>query len=928
MRSLAVQDVQVLVLPDLDSKGGKGGLFERFLARHLAEQYGFESPTSSNLNVTSEGIELDVTARHKLTGGQAIAECKAYNRNVKAAELAAFYGKLTIERFEDANAFGLMVALPRLTADGEEKAREIEVKDSAFKYLSANDIGTSLQRDGVVAGLPESVVDASDHSILITEHGVFAACIELDAAERTPKRVAVWGTAGESVPSVVMELLSESDYALGNAVYDVGTKSSGSIPSAAPAPAPLLTRVVGSGSDFEYQMPASPKFFVGRRAVVERLVELADAARGSVVVLNAQSGWGKSSLALKLLDLVSRTKGAGSVYDARTANDQRYVVEALRQVTRDAEQAGIVELPDTASWATLESSLATLRSLRWLSSDRPVLVFFDQFENVFRSAELTRVFRDLALGIRDVDGPLILGFAWKTDLVGWTEGHPFQLRDDIRGAGSVIVIEPFGPGEVDTILRRLAKQAAVPLVPDLRARLRQYSQGLPWLLKKLADHVLRELRAGQTQEALLAESLNVVGLFEADLAELNPREQGVLRHIAKFAPTAAVEVTERFGPESVQSLVDRRLVVQVGDRLDTYWDTFRDFLNTGNVPVQESWILRQTPNSVGRLLATVLELGGNASVKELCDELDTSDRFIFNLSRELRLLGVTAHEPNRVRIIDEVLQAGDLELEIRRRVSSALRRHRAFSSFRDLAERLGGSVTAEAYARDLPTAFPAVAVADVAWSSYARVFLGWLDYAGLVVRRGGRYSLAGDTNSTSTIRLLDARSPVKSRPGVPQIAPRRAINILKAIHAAGEVPLPTAAKDREAAIALHALGAINVKTDKMMTLKSAGLVTAAGDIDPGTLKGLLLGVPGGRAGIEALESDPSMGPLKVGISIATAIEATWTEGTTHGVGGYFRAWAKLAGLKIETPPRKTGPQRAASSESPGQGELFAESPAS
>lgn len=927
---MAVQDVLVLVLPDPDSKGGKGGLFERFIARHLAEQYGFESPTSSNLNVTSDGIELDVTARHKLTGGQAIAECKAYNRSVKAAELAAFYGKLTIERFEDASAFGLMVALPRLTADGEEKAREIEARDSAFKYLSANDIGASLQRDGVVAGLPALVADASDHAILITEHGVFAACIELDAAERTPKRVAVWGTAGEPVPSVVIELLADSDYALGNVVYDAGGKPAASAASAAPvpAPAPLLTRVVGSGSDFEYQLPASPKFFVGRRAVVERLGRLADAARGSVVVLNAQSGWGKSSLALKLLDLVNRTKGTGSVYDARTANDQRYVVEALRQATLDAEQAGIVEIPTAASWATLESSLATLRGLRWLSTNRPVLIFFDQFENVFRSADLTRVFRDLALGIRDVNGPVIIGFAWKTDLVGWTEGHPFQLRDDIRSAGSVVLVEPFGPGEVDTILRRLAKQASVPLVPDLRSRLRQYSQGLPWLLKKLADHVLRELSAGQTQEALLAESLNVIGLFEADLAELNPIEQGVLRHIAKFAPTAAVEVTERFGPESVQSLVDRRLVVQVGDRLDTYWDTFRDFLNTGNVPVQESWILRQTPNSVGRLLATVLELGGNASVKDLCDELRTSDRVIFNLSRELRLLGVTAHEPNRVRIIDEVLQAGDLELETRRRVSSTLRRHRAFSTFRDLADRMGGSIAAEAYRRDLPNAFPAVAVADVAWSSYARVFLAWLEYAGLVVRRGGRYSLAGDTSPTGTIRLLDARSPVKSRPGVPQIGPRRAIDILKAIDANGEVALPTAAKDREAAIALHALGAINVRTDKMMTLKSAGLVTSAGDIDPATLKRLLLGVPGGRSGIEALEGDPSMGPFKVGMAISTAIEATWTKGTTHGIGGYFRAWAKLAGLRIEAPPRRTGTARVRPSPSSDQGELFGTGPTS
>lgn len=903
MRSMAIQDVQILVLPDPDSPGGKGGLFERFIAHYLAEQYGFESPTSSHLNVTSDGIELDVAAKHKLTGGQAIAECKAYNRNVKAAELAAFYGKLTIERFDDSNAFGLMVALPRLTADGEEKAREIEAKDNAFKYLSANDIGVALQRDGVVAGFPAAVVDASDHAILITEHGVFAACVELDPAERTPSRVAVWSSGEEPVPTVVIDLLSESDYALGTDAYDAGLRPGRAIPAVAPAPTPLLTRVVGSGSDFEYQLPASPKFFVGRRAVVERLQELANTSRGSVLVLNAQSGWGKSSLALKLLDLVKRNRGTGSVYDTRTADELRYVIESLRQVTLDAQQSGIVELPAAASWATLESTLATLRRLQWISSDRPILVFFDQFENVFRSSQLTRAFRDLALGIRDVNGPLIVGYAWKTDLVGWTEGHPFQMRDDIRGAGSVVLVEPFGPREVDTIVRRLARQAAVPLVPDLRSRLRQYSQGLPWLLKKLADHVLRELRAGQTQEALLAESLNVVGLFEADLAELTPMEQTVLRHIAKFAPTAAVEVTERFGPAPVQSLVDRRLVVQVGDRLDTYWDTFRDFLNTGNVPVQESWILRQTPNSVGRLLTTVLELGGNASVSDLCAQLNTSDRFIFNLSRELRLLGVTAHEPNRVRIIDEVLQAGDLELETRRRVSSALRRHRAFSTFRDLAERLGGSVTVEAYRRDLPNAFPAVAVSDTAWSSYARVFLAWLEYAGLVVRRGGRYSPSGDSDARSSIRLLDARSPIRSRPGVPQIAPRRAVGILRAIHVAGQIPLPVAGKDREAAITLHALGAINVKTDKMMTLKSSELVTSTGDIDSGALKGLLLGVPGGRAGLEALENDPSMGPRMVGETIARAIEATWTDGTTHGIGGHFRAWSKLAGLKIEKPPR-------------------------
>jgi hypothetical protein len=89
----------------------------------------------------------------------------------------------------------------------------------------------------------------------------------------------------------------------------------------------------------------------------------------------------------------------------------------------------------------------------------------------------------------------MIGFAWKTDLVGWIEGHPYQFREDIRSAAETIVIDPFGSGEVSTIIDRLERSVKIKLGRDLRSRLREYSQGLPWLLKKLADHVLHELRA-------------------------------------------------------------------------------------------------------------------------------------------------------------------------------------------------------------------------------------------------------------------------------------------------------------------------------------------------------------------------------------------------------------------------------------------------
>ena len=174
----------------------------------------------------------------------------------------------------------------------------------------------------------------------------------------------------------------------------------------------------------------------------------------------------------------------------------------------------------------------------------------------------------------------------------------------------------------------------------------------------------------------------------------------------------------------------------MGERLDTYWDIFRDFLTTGRVPIEDSYILRQSPRAVARLLAAVAERDGDASVPEVAAALKTSENAIFNLARELRLLGVTAYEPNRVRFPQDLWNADDRESAVRRRVTTALRRHRAFSAFVRLAERADSSVSFAEYARELPTTFPAVSVAATTWLVYARAFVLWFEYAGLVETAG------------------------------------------------------------------------------------------------------------------------------------------------------------------------------------------------
>ncbi|MGC5362272.1 restriction endonuclease [Streptomyces sp. DT24] len=99
MERLAVQDHQVLVLAAGDTpaarNNAKGHLFESFVAL-LLHEYGYEAPTTSDLNVHSDGIEIDVSAANTITRHKAIVECKAYTSNVRAQACTSFLGKLQL----------------------------------------------------------------------------------------------------------------------------------------------------------------------------------------------------------------------------------------------------------------------------------------------------------------------------------------------------------------------------------------------------------------------------------------------------------------------------------------------------------------------------------------------------------------------------------------------------------------------------------------------------------------------------------------------------------------------------------------------------------------------------------------------------------------------------------------------------------------
>src|SRR5947208_1721161 len=143
MEHIPLVEPRVLVLVDRDSPGAVsnalGHLFEDFIGRLLG-RYGYIEPRAENMRVTARGVEIDIRVHHRLTGHKAIVECKAYTSPVRGELLQQFYGTLSVARFEDPNLQGFFIALPRLTAEGQEQADLISERDSNFKLLTASSI--------------------------------------------------------------------------------------------------------------------------------------------------------------------------------------------------------------------------------------------------------------------------------------------------------------------------------------------------------------------------------------------------------------------------------------------------------------------------------------------------------------------------------------------------------------------------------------------------------------------------------------------------------------------------------------------------------------------------------------------------------------------------------------------------------------------
>lgn len=764
-----------------ERSNARGRLFEKLMTDVL-RNYGYTIDRIASVNYA--GMEIDIEASAIVTGIPLYAECKCYESDVDSPRLQEFFGKFIARWSKDKRCQGLFIAIPGVNshAKGFYKENMEHSTDFTIRLHEEDTVLKSILDSGCVANpdVPAKKVSnrigrPGDWVLLYTDKGFFWVQYIISQGSGIADMMMLFDDQGEIITNqetinYVMESFPEI------AGFKIHVPDHEEHPQRKRDEGlDEIVEVKGSSSCFEYQFPAAPEFFVGRAdalaefdSCIDKVVRKITTSRG--VLFQANSGWGKSSIVLSCAHRLGQLGYYAIAIDSRTAGSPQFVLKAIEYTFnrfRFPEKG--VGIPETISGFEGAAD-ALLKVDGYLRKEGKILViFFDQFENIFALPDVLVHIANLLMKIEDGESNIVFGFSWKTDLVGLTEEFPYQQRDIIVNGSQIIHLGTFSDTETNIMLDRLGVEIESKLRKDLRFFLSEFSQGYPWLLKRLCAHVKSQVELGLLQSDLAQGLLNVETLFREDLAGLTALEEETLRQLARRAPVNVFKLSEELEPEIVQQLVFRRLVVRVGSKFDIYWDIFRDYLNTGKIPIQENYILRVSVQSILRAVKILKESGGSLNVVMFQERAGLSGKSYYNIIRDMRVLGIGKIENELITLtIGKQDRDEDVEALVHSHIRERLPRNRLV---RVLAEKLNQeeSLTFNRLAEELAKMCPYVSATQRTWVTYSRLLADWMDMADLAVTdpKAGVITSVGPSPQVRDRRLIAPRR--KSRFMVPSI---------------------------------------------------------------------------------------------------------------------------------------------------------------
>ncbi len=919
--------IEVAVHSD-DPNTEKGNLLEN-LAEDLLK--------TQNYTVTNQvkltGTELDLLCEHQVNRKTVYVECKAHREPISANVLTNLLGTLDIKDYQE----GWLISTGPLGKEAKglqhewEKKRDVESQKLSI-YTPERVIGALISagkvkhppRDSAfkIIGSEDRV---GDPMLLITKYGIFWTIACLEGGVPVGVLVCYAKTGNIVKEQALLRNLSQTDTSQNELDFEYLLNLSESR-----AESSLHQAIeVEHGETWADYRPARPQDFVGRKEVQGQIIRFLENVRDEksntrVFAIKGDSGIGKSSLIAKLRARVQnqhyRKKFFMYAVDVRAATGANYILWALLACLQEAAAVGFGtgnpgDLRITNSADPFESP-SVQKFLTQLQQKRQVIcLVFDQFEELYSKPELFAVFeatQNLLLSAVAAQSSLVLGFAWKTDSTV-QQNHPaYYMWHRLADHRMEVEFGQFTSSEASNAISIFQKELGDKLIPNLRRQLIENSQGYPWLLKKLCIHVYDTVRSGTSQSELVDKALDVGSLFDKDLQKLTPSENTCLKMIAEDAPVDWYEILEVSDQEVLRGLQDKRLIIRSGDRLNLYWDIFREYVLTQTVPSIALSYLPSYP-SIDAILKVGAQLDSekSQSLAELSELCGLGEKTIGNVIRDLNMFGIATVDQSKIRL-DSSMEASNQE-KILQKLRHGLKSHELTIelSKRDPEE----IITTRDIIQLLKQINPAAQHQEKTWKAYAERMEQWLYVTGYLVQRENDWKF--EDQGKVNLEIINKTRKGRKTGGVPifigNTSPAKTLEALDYLR--DNQPLPKKEMEEKGfRNAMSALGGLKVVKNEFGKYSTVEPTEFESNSSLEILWDAVCGERTVQLVIDYLKKHPTSDGKSIGNYISQEFKCNWSVSSEMRVGNSLRQWASwvLIGMSQERIPEPLGRVKAKS----------------
>jgi hypothetical protein len=773
----------------------KGDLLEAFASDFLHTQ-NFE--IASQLRVT--GAELDLLCEHRIDRRSIYVECKAHRQTLDANVLKNLEGTRSFGGYDEA----WLLSTGPLGKDAKGIMHQLETKPRSKRQRISIYTPARIVEAFTAAGLIKSQpVDAAIHSLkepeklgdwmlLLTPFGSFwvASCLEGGLPAGV---LAFHATSGKLVTErALLQNLAHTDTSQNGLDFEYALRLDQPRENEDAGQGVKRVAELQFGETIDDYRPARPEHFIGREDELKKLVKFLSGtiekqSSTRVIALTGDSGMGKSSLVIKLSARTQNVRYRRKLFvyavDVRAATSPAYILWSLLACLRAAARLGFgVAEPQRLQLSNPSEPLESPSIQQFLTAlqerHQAICLIFDQFEELYSKPELYPVFeatQRLLLSANAAQANFTVGFAWKSDSTVQQEHPAYHMWHNLADHRFEVQLLPFNAAEAGKTITLFEREFGKTLNKGLRHQIIENSRGFPWLLKKLCIHIFDQLRNGVSQSELAAKELDVKILFDRDLNRLTQPEVACIRAIAETAPADWYETLNVYGQDVVRALQNKRLVIKSGDRLNIYWDIFREYILTKEVPSVPLSYLPASP-SISSLLGVARLLRGDspATYSSISADTGLSEKTVGNVIRDLTMFGVASSEGSTARLEDSV--KGSEPEVVLRKLRDGLKRHALTIALSK--QKSGTAVSTQTMAQILKRLNPAAQHREHTWRIYAERMSHWLEATGYLDRDGDQY-IRRDRGDVQTSSVAPRRSHGFGKVFLGDAAPKRTVEVLE-----------------------------------------------------------------------------------------------------------------------------------------------------